>query len=86
MVAHLATLPATTPAMAMPWRTPSRDMATVFEQSSGGFLDVPTGLRLREEIYSVGNSRDVNVSIEKFLGRPRSIEPFLKHIGVKTDK
>ena len=62
------------------------DMATVFEQSPGGYFDKPTGLRLREEIYSVGNSRDVNVSIEKFLGRPRSIEPFLKHIGVKTDK
>jgi Zn-dependent oligopeptidase len=31
----------------------------------------------------VGDSRDVNVSIEKFLGRPRSIEPFLKKIGVK---
>jgi len=59
------------------------DMATVFEQSPGGFCDVPTGLRLRKEIYSVGNSRDVNVSIEKFLGRPRSIEPFLKAIGVK---
>jgi len=62
------------------------DMATVFEQSSGGFLDVPTGMRLRQEIYAVGNSRDVNVSIEKFLGRPRSIEPFLEHIGVKTTK
>jgi hypothetical protein len=36
----------------------------------------------RDEIYAVGNSRDANVSIEKFLGRPRSIEPFLKKIGV----
>ena len=60
------------------------DMATVFEQSPRGFLDVPTGMRLRQEIYAVGNSRDVNVSIERFLGRPRSIEPFLKHIGVNT--
>lgn len=58
------------------------DMATVFEQSPGGYYDRPTGLRLREEIYSKGSSRDVNVSIEKFLGRPRSIEPFLKQIGV----
>jgi len=62
------------------------DMATVFERSPGGLFDVPTGLRLREEIYSKGNSRDVNVSIEKFLGRPRSIAPFLKQIGVKTNK
>jgi hypothetical protein len=36
----------------------------------------------RDEIYAVGNSRDANVSIEKFLGRERSIEPFLKKIGV----
>lgn len=62
------------------------DMATVFEQSSGGYLDVPTGMRLRQEIYAVGNSREVNVSIEKFLGRPRSLEPFLKHIGVQSAK
>jgi len=62
------------------------DMATVFEQSAGEFFDRPTGMRLREEIYSKGNSRDVNVSIERFLGRPRSIEPFLKHIGVKSQK
>lgn len=62
------------------------DMATVFEQSSGGFFDRSAGMRLREEIYSMGDSRDVNISIEKFLGRPRSIEPFLKQIGVKTQK
>jgi Zn-dependent oligopeptidase len=58
------------------------DMATVFEQSPGGYYDQTVGLRLRKEIYEVGNSRDVNESIEKFLGRPRSIEPFLQRIGV----
>ncbi len=58
------------------------DMATVFENAPDGFLDVKAGRRLRDEIYAVGDSRDVNVSIEKFLGRPRSIEPFLKKIGV----
>jgi thimet oligopeptidase len=62
------------------------DMATVFEQASGGFFDKRAGMRLREEIYSKGDSRDVNISIEKFLGRPRSIEPFLKHIGIKTEQ
>ena len=62
------------------------DMATVFEQSPDGFLDVSAGRRLREEIYSRGNSRDVNISIERFLGRPRSIEPFLKKIGVQPKK
>jgi len=39
---------------------------------------------MRNEIYAVGDSRDINVSIEKFLGRPRSLEPFLKKIGVNS--
>ena len=60
----------------------SADMATVFEKSPDGYFDPGAGMRLRKEIYEVGDSRDVNVSIEKFLGRPRSIEPFLKKIGI----
>ena len=59
------------------------DMDTVFEKSRDGHLDIATGMKLRKEIYEVGDSRDVNESIEKFLGRPRSIAPFLKRIGVK---
>jgi Zn-dependent oligopeptidase len=58
------------------------DMATVFENSPDGYFDKKAGMRMRREIYSVGDSRDINVSIEKFLGRPRSLEPFLKKIGV----
>jgi len=58
------------------------DMATVFEKSSDGYFDVQAGMRLRKEIYEVGDSRDVNISIEKFLGRPRSLDPFLKKIGI----
>ena len=58
------------------------DMATVFENSPDGYFDKKAGMRMRKEIYSVGDSRDINVSIEKFLGRPRSLEPFLKKIGV----
>jgi len=61
------------------------DMATVFEKSPDGFFDTSAGKRLREEIYAAGDSRDVNVSIEKFLGRPRSIKPFLKNLGINTD-
>jgi thimet oligopeptidase len=60
------------------------DMATVFKTAPDGFYDKSAGLRLRHEIYEVGDSRDVNVSIEKFLGRPRSLEPFLKEIGIET--
>ena len=61
----------------------SADMATVFEKSPDGYFDRQAGMRLRKEIYEPGDSRDVNVSIEKFLGRPRSIEPFLKQIGIE---
>jgi thimet oligopeptidase len=59
------------------------DMATVFENAPDGFFDQTAGMRMRNEIYAVGDSRDINVSIEDFLGRPRSIEPFLKKIGVE---
>jgi len=59
------------------------DMATVFQNAPDGFFDINAGLRLRDDIYAVGNSRDANISIEEFLGRPRSIEPFLKEIGVE---
>ncbi|HEX9048552.1 MAG TPA: M3 family metallopeptidase, partial [Verrucomicrobiae bacterium] len=61
------------------------DMATVFENSPDGYFDKETGMRMRNEIYAVGDSRDVNISIEKFLGRPRSLQPFLKKIGVEKD-
>ncbi len=62
----------------------SADMATVFENSPDGFLDTGAGMRLRNEIYAPGNSRDVNESIRRFLGREQSIKPFLKQIGVET--
>jgi thimet oligopeptidase len=67
-----------------PWaESIADDMAMVFETSTKGFLDQQAGLRLRREVYETGNSRDVNESIEKFLGRPRSIKPFLKELGVE---
>jgi thimet oligopeptidase len=58
------------------------DMATVFEKAKDGYLDKQAGMKLRREIYEVGDSRDVNVSIEKFLGRKQSVQPFLKKIGI----
>ena len=60
----------------------SADMATMFEKAPDGYFDKTAGMKLRHEIYEPGDSRDVNESIEKFLGRPRSIEPFLKQIGI----
>lgn len=58
------------------------DMATVFEKAKDGYLDKQAGMKLRHEIYEPGDSRDVNLSIEKFLGRKQSIQPFLKKIGI----
>ncbi len=59
------------------------DMASVFKAAPGGFLDASAGLRLRNEIYGAGNTRDVGESVEKFLGRPRSMQPFLEYVGIK---
>jgi thimet oligopeptidase len=61
------------------------DMATVFEKSPNGYFDQNAGMRLRAEVYEKGDSRDVNISIEKFLGRKRSLEPFLKKIGIEKE-
>jgi len=58
------------------------DMATVFEKAKDGYLDKQAGMKLRREIYEAGDSREVNVSVEKFLGRKQSIQPFLKKIGI----
>ena len=62
------------------------DMATVFEKAKDGYLDKQAGMKLRREIYEPGDSRDVNQSIEKFLGRKQSVEPFLKKIGIGTQE
>jgi len=58
------------------------DMATVFEKAKDGYLDKQAGMKLRHEIYEQGDGRDVAMSIEKFLGRKQSVDPFLKKIGV----
>ena len=62
------------------------DMATIFESANDGYLDRQAGMQLRREIYEPGGSRDVAVSIERFLSRRQSIEPFLKKIGVASAK
>jgi thimet oligopeptidase len=58
------------------------DMATVFERAPYGYFDVTVGHKLRAEIYEPGDSRDVNISIERFLGRKRALEPFLEKLGI----
>ncbi|MFT6620409.1 MAG: Zn-dependent oligopeptidase [Limisphaerales bacterium] len=60
-------------------------METVFKQAPDGFYDREAGSRLRDEIYAPGGSRDVQDSIRAFLGRERSLEPFLKKLGIKAN-
>jgi thimet oligopeptidase len=60
------------------------DMATVFEKAPNGFLDKQAGMKLRKEIYVPGGSREIDVSIHNFLGRDRSIQPYLKTLGIET--
>ena len=59
------------------------DMETVFDHAPDGFYDQKAGRKLRDEIYAPGGSRDVEESIRLFLGRERSIKPFLKKIGIE---
>jgi thimet oligopeptidase len=60
----------------------SQDMASVFRKSPKGFLDEKIGRRLRDEVYAVGYTRDVDESVERFLGRKPSSTPFLQYLGV----
>jgi thimet oligopeptidase len=60
------------------------DMASVFQAAPGGFLDETVGRRLRDEVYGAGHTRDVTESVEKFLLRPRSQQPFLDYVGIKN--
>lgn len=59
------------------------DMASAFKHAPGGFLDEKVGRRLRDEIYGIGHTRDVNESVEKFLGRKPSQDAFLEYVGIK---
>jgi len=59
-------------------------MAMMFEKSKNGFLDKEAGMNLRREIYAPGDSRDVTLSITRFLGRKQSIQPFLKKLQVRA--
>ena len=57
------------------------DMQSVFRDARGGFMDKSIGMRLRKEIYEAGGARDINESIEAFMGREPSLDAFLESIG-----
>ena len=59
------------------------DMASIFETAEGRFLNKELGMRLRNEVFSRGDTRDVTESVEKFLGRERSMDAFLVKLGIK---
>ncbi len=61
----------------------SADMASVFRKAPGGLMDKKIGRRLRNEIYTVGGSREIEESIRAFLKREPSLEPFFEFIGLK---
>jgi len=64
----------------------AQDMASVFKNSPNGFLDEKIGRRLRKEIYEAAASREANESVESFLGRKESLEPFLEFVGAAESK
>ena len=41
-------------------------------------------MKLRKEIYAPGGSREIDISIRNFLGRDRSIQPYLKTLGIES--
>jgi len=67
-------------------RAIAEDMASVFRNSEGGFMDPGAGRRLRDEIYAPGGSRDAEESIRGFLGRERSLDPFFESIGLQREE
>lgn len=58
------------------------DMATRFFDAPNGLMDRRVGMALRNEIYAVGGSRDVEESIRAFLGRERSNDAFYESLGI----
>jgi oligopeptidase A len=64
----------------------SADAYAAFEEAAkaanGSVLDVPTGIRYRQEILEVGGSRNAMDSFKAFRGREPSIDALLRHNGM----
>ncbi|MDI4638749.1 MULTISPECIES: oligopeptidase A [Halomonadaceae] len=60
----------------------SADAWSAFEEA--GIFDPATGRRFRTEILERGGSRDAAVLFEAFRGREPSIEPLLRHSGIRA--
>jgi thimet oligopeptidase len=59
----------------------SQDLLTAFESAPGGVMDSDVGMKLRNEIYAAGWSREIDHSIEAFLGRKTNLQAFFKSLG-----
>lgn len=62
------------------------DLASMFKKAEEGFMDTEIGMRLRREIFEPGNSRDVNESVESFLGRKPNNKAFIESLGLEFEK
>ncbi|WP_136255626.1 oligopeptidase A [Onishia niordana] len=60
----------------------SADAWSAFEEA--GIFDPETGRRFRTEILEQGGSKDAAVLFEAFRGREPSIEPLLRHCGIRA--
>lgn len=56
------------------------DLVSVFNDSVEGFYDADIGLKLRQEIFAPGASRDVNESVRQFLDRDWNIDAYMQMI------
>jgi thimet oligopeptidase len=61
------------------------DFAQQFRDAPEGFLDKEVGMRLRKEVFEKGNSRDINESVRRFLGREPEMDAFVESIGLKKE-
>ncbi len=62
----------------------SADAFSAFEEH--GITDAVTAKRFRDEILSVGGSRDLMQSFEAFRGRKPSVEALLRHSGITNEE
>jgi len=61
------------------------DLASQFKTAPDGYMDAELGARLRKEIFATGNSRDVNISVEDFLGRKPNNKAFIESLGLPAE-
>lgn len=60
----------------------SADAYSAFEEA--GVFDTDTGARFRQEILEQGGSRDAAELFRAFRGREPSVEPLLRHSGIRA--